>query len=126
MHNVNIIYIFLFTNTNWTLCEMSKTIVDLWVTIPPSCSDDLAVGDKTILHITEETDDDLLMNTPQTHTTEDLFTIIHRFAHVAHTPLSLCFCLSRSFSQSPSNKCSHVDSCWEDGMFSLIRVRTNN
>ncbi|XP_056884058.1 NHS-like protein 2 isoform X2 [Takifugu flavidus] len=40
--------------------------------------DDLAVGEKTELHISEETDDDLLTSTPQTHTTEDLFTIIHR------------------------------------------------
>lgn len=42
-----------------------------------SCSDDS--NEKTVLHITEETDDDLLASTPTTHTTEDLFTIIHRF-----------------------------------------------
>ncbi|XP_018559316.1 NHS-like protein 2 isoform X2 [Lates calcarifer] len=35
-------------------------------------------NEKTVLHITEETDDDLLASTPTTHTTEDLFTIIHR------------------------------------------------
>uniref|UniRef100_A0A9J8CK56 NHS-like 2 n=1 Tax=Cyprinus carpio carpio TaxID=630221 RepID=A0A9J8CK56_CYPCA len=34
--------------------------------------------DKTELHITEETDDDVFVQTPTTHTTEDLFTIIHR------------------------------------------------
>ncbi|XP_067293478.1 NHS-like protein 2 isoform X2 [Pseudorasbora parva] len=34
--------------------------------------------DKTELHITEETDDDVFVHTPTTHTTEDLFTIIHR------------------------------------------------
>ncbi|XDV17839.1 hypothetical protein PO909_023647, partial [Leuciscus waleckii] len=34
--------------------------------------------DKTELHITEETDDDVSGHTPTTHTTEDLFTIIHR------------------------------------------------
>lgn len=64
------------------------------VTIPSSCSDDLAVGEKTVLHISEETDDDLLTSTPHTHTTEDLFTIIHRFAHVAHISLSLFVSLS--------------------------------
>lgn len=73
--------------------------------IPPSCSDDLAVGEKTVLHISEETDDDLLTSTPQTHTTEDLFTIIHRFAHDAHVSQSLLF-LSVSLIQSLSNKCS--------------------
>ena len=47
-----------------------------------SYSDDSS--EKTVLHIAEETDDDLLASTPTTHTTEDLFTIIHRFetAHV--------------------------------------------
>lgn len=45
-----------------------------------SCSDDAAASEKTVLHIAEETDDDLLASTPATHTTEDLFTIIHRFA----------------------------------------------
>ncbi|XP_077355761.1 NHS-like protein 2 isoform X1 [Festucalex cinctus] len=34
--------------------------------------------DKTVLHIVEETDEDFLAGTPATHTTEDLFTIIHR------------------------------------------------
>ncbi|KAK7176056.1 hypothetical protein R3I93_000348 [Phoxinus phoxinus] len=34
--------------------------------------------DKTELHITEETDDDVSGHTSTTHTTEDLFTIIHR------------------------------------------------
>lgn len=38
-----------------------------------------SVKDKTELHITEETDDDVPVHTPTTHTTEDLFTIIHRF-----------------------------------------------
>ncbi|XP_047192169.1 NHS-like protein 2 isoform X3 [Scophthalmus maximus] len=32
----------------------------------------------TVLHIAEETDDDVTASTPTTHTTEDLFTIIHR------------------------------------------------
>ncbi|KAM9717073.1 NHS-like protein 2 isoform 2-T4 [Menidia menidia] len=41
-------------------------------------SDDSAANEKTILHIAEETDDDVLASTPTTHTTEDLFTIIHR------------------------------------------------
>lgn len=41
-------------------------------------ADDSAAGEKTVLHIAEETDDDLLASTPTTHTTEDLFTIIHR------------------------------------------------
>ncbi|XP_041840512.1 NHS-like protein 2 isoform X2 [Melanotaenia boesemani] len=35
-------------------------------------------AEKTVLHIAEEMDDDLLASTPATHTTEDLFTIIHR------------------------------------------------
>ncbi|XP_066536828.1 NHS-like protein 2 isoform X2 [Hoplias malabaricus] len=35
-------------------------------------------SDKTELHITEETEDDVFVHTPTTHTTEDLFTIIHR------------------------------------------------
>ncbi|XP_055066796.2 NHS-like protein 2 isoform X2 [Misgurnus anguillicaudatus] len=34
--------------------------------------------DKSELHISEETDDDVFVHTPTTHTTEDLFTIIHR------------------------------------------------
>lgn len=46
------------------------------------CSDDSTANEKTVLHIAEETDDDLLASTPATHTTEDLFTIIHRFAHM--------------------------------------------
>ncbi|XP_026070872.1 NHS-like protein 2 isoform X2 [Carassius auratus] len=37
-----------------------------------------SADDKTELHITEETDDDVFVHTPTTHTTEDLFTIIHR------------------------------------------------
>ncbi|KAM9425392.1 NHS-like protein 2 [Pholidichthys leucotaenia] len=41
-------------------------------------ADDSTANEKMILHITEETDDDLLASTPTTHTTEDLFTIIHR------------------------------------------------
>lgn len=44
-------------------------------------SDDSGAGEKTVLHIAEETDDDLLASTPTTHTTEDLFTIIHRFEY---------------------------------------------
>ncbi|KAF1380842.1 hypothetical protein PFLUV_G00168200 [Perca fluviatilis] len=39
---------------------------------------DLEANEKTVLHIAEETDDVLLTSTPATHTTEDLFTIIHR------------------------------------------------
>ncbi|KAM9834546.1 NHS-like protein 2 isoform 1-T1 [Syngnathus typhle] len=34
--------------------------------------------DKTVLHIVEETDEDFVAGAPPTHTTEDLFTIIHR------------------------------------------------
>ncbi|XP_055358972.1 NHS-like protein 2 [Betta splendens] len=41
-------------------------------------ADDLAANENTVLHIAEDTDDDFLANTPTTHTTEDLFTIIHR------------------------------------------------
>lgn len=43
-----------------------------------------------VLHIAEETDDDLLATTPTTHTTEDLFTIIHRYDH-AHTYIQFIF-----------------------------------
>ncbi|XP_061566027.1 NHS-like protein 2 [Cololabis saira] len=41
-------------------------------------SDDSSANEKTVLHIAEETDDDVMASTPTTHTTEDLFTIIHR------------------------------------------------
>ncbi|PWA19823.1 hypothetical protein CCH79_00015881, partial [Gambusia affinis] len=41
-------------------------------------ADDSASDEKTALHIAEETEDDMLTSTPTTHTTEDLFTIIHR------------------------------------------------
>lgn len=47
--------------------------------ICPSCSDDSAANENTVLHIAEERDDDSLANT--THTTEDLFTIIHRYEY---------------------------------------------
>ncbi|XP_061525338.1 NHS-like protein 2 isoform X1 [Phycodurus eques] len=40
--------------------------------------DDGVASDKTVLHIVEETDEGFLASTPATHTTEDLFTIIHR------------------------------------------------
>ncbi|XP_068612091.1 NHS-like protein 2 [Brachionichthys hirsutus] len=40
--------------------------------------DDLTANEKTELHITEETEDDSSASTSATHTTEDLFTIIHR------------------------------------------------
>ncbi|XP_074555217.1 NHS-like protein 2 isoform X2 [Halichoeres trimaculatus] len=40
--------------------------------------EDSAANERTVLHISEETDDDLMASTPSTHTTEDLFTIIHR------------------------------------------------
>lgn len=40
--------------------------------------DDSSANERTVLHISEETDDDLMASTPSTHTTEDLFTIIHR------------------------------------------------
>ncbi|XP_026208850.1 NHS-like protein 2 isoform X2 [Anabas testudineus] len=43
-----------------------------------SMGTDDSANENTVLHIAEETDDDLLANTPTTHTTEDLFTIIHR------------------------------------------------
>lgn len=47
-----------------------------------SLEENSSVKDKPELHITEETDDDVLVHTPTTHTTEDLFTIIHRsFKH---------------------------------------------
>lgn len=51
-----------------------------------SRSDDSAFNEKTILHIAEETDEAASAGSPSTHTTEDLFTIIHRFecAHVTH------------------------------------------
>uniref|UniRef100_A0A8C2XQG3 NHS like 2 n=1 Tax=Cyclopterus lumpus TaxID=8103 RepID=A0A8C2XQG3_CYCLU len=41
-----------------------------------SRSDDSAANEKSVLHIAEETDD--VAGAPATHTTEDLFTIIHR------------------------------------------------
>ncbi|XP_029311272.1 NHS-like protein 2 [Cottoperca gobio] len=41
-------------------------------------ADDSAANEKMVLHIAEETDDDTLPSTPAAHTTEDLFTIIHR------------------------------------------------
>uniref|UniRef100_A0A3Q3LYE9 NHS-like 2 n=2 Tax=Mastacembelus armatus TaxID=205130 RepID=A0A3Q3LYE9_9TELE len=41
-------------------------------------ADDSAANEKTVLHIAEETDDDFMASTATTHTTEDLFTIIHR------------------------------------------------
>uniref|UniRef100_A0A3P9LAL1 NHS-like 2 n=1 Tax=Oryzias latipes TaxID=8090 RepID=A0A3P9LAL1_ORYLA len=41
-------------------------------------SGDSAVSEKTSFHVAEETDDDMMMRTPPSHTTEDLFTIIHR------------------------------------------------
>lgn len=56
----------------------------MFLMISLSCSDESAANEKTVLHIAEETDDDLLASTPApaTHTTEDLFTIIHRFARM--------------------------------------------
>ncbi|XP_077962219.1 NHS-like protein 2 isoform X3 [Gasterosteus aculeatus] len=41
-------------------------------------ADDSAFNEKTILHIAEETDEAASAGSPSTHTTEDLFTIIHR------------------------------------------------
>lgn len=41
-------------------------------------ADDSTLGEKMMLHIAEETDDDIVMSAASTHTTEDLFTIIHR------------------------------------------------
>lgn len=49
----------------------------------PSCSDDSVANENMVLHMAEERDDDLV-NTSATHTTEDLFTIIHRYEY-AHT-----------------------------------------
>lgn len=46
---------------------------------------DSAVSEKTSFHVAEETDDDL-MKTPPTHTTEDLFTIIHRCDYTPVAP----------------------------------------
>ncbi|XP_026864511.2 NHS-like protein 2 isoform X2 [Electrophorus electricus] len=43
-----------------------------------SLEEHASVSDRTELHITEETDDDVFVHTSTTHTTEDLFTIIHR------------------------------------------------
>lgn len=37
-----------------------------------------STSDKNELHITEETEDDVFAHTATPHTTEDLFTIIHR------------------------------------------------
>lgn len=62
-----------------------------------SCSDDS--NEKTVLHIAEETDDDLLASTPTTHTTEDLFTIIHRFEHTHTEGLVSYHIISDAFSQ---------------------------
>lgn len=58
-----------------------------------SWSDDSAANEKTVLHIAEETDDDLLASTPSTHTTEDLFTIIHRFerAHISDIQYTIVY-----------------------------------
>ncbi|XP_037832470.1 NHS-like protein 2 isoform X4 [Kryptolebias marmoratus] len=41
-------------------------------------TDDSGGDEKSVLHIADETEDDLLAGTITTHTTEDLFTIIHR------------------------------------------------
>ncbi|XP_037832468.1 NHS-like protein 2 isoform X2 [Kryptolebias marmoratus] len=43
-----------------------------------SSVDDSGGDEKSVLHIADETEDDLLAGTITTHTTEDLFTIIHR------------------------------------------------
>ncbi|XP_041925030.1 NHS-like protein 2 isoform X2 [Alosa sapidissima] len=56
-----------------------QTLAAETVTVPESPMEaNSSVGDKNELHITEETEDDVLTPTPTTHTTEDLFTIIHR------------------------------------------------
>ncbi|XP_057207651.1 NHS-like protein 2 isoform X3 [Triplophysa rosa] len=48
-------------------------------TDPEISEENSSAVDKTELHISEETDDDVFVHTPTTtHTTEDLFTIIHR------------------------------------------------
>ncbi|XP_061769459.1 NHS-like protein 2 isoform X1 [Nerophis ophidion] len=41
-------------------------------------ADDSVSCDRTVLHIVEETDEDFPASAPAAHTTEDLFTIIHR------------------------------------------------
>nr|XP_046236579.1 NHS-like protein 2 isoform X4 [Scatophagus argus] len=56
-----------------SLTELGEKMADTGIG-----AEDLAASEKTVLHIAEETDDDLLASTPATHTTEDLFTIIHR------------------------------------------------
>ncbi|XP_030635075.1 NHS-like protein 2 [Chanos chanos] len=63
----------------------TNTIKDLDVKSPTAetvadtvLEENSSVIDKTELHISEETDDDVFVHMPAPHTTEDLFTIIHR------------------------------------------------
>lgn len=68
------------------------------------CSDQSNEG--TVLHIAEETDDDVTASTPTTHTTEDLFTIIHRFerAHTFHHGV---------YRQRYYSRCLSSRGCWK-------------
>lgn len=59
-----------------SLTDMEGKMATTAITTDDSTND--CSNEKMVLHIAEETDDDLLANTPTTHTTEDLFTIIHR------------------------------------------------
>uniref|UniRef100_A0A8C8FU48 NHS-like protein 2 n=1 Tax=Oncorhynchus tshawytscha TaxID=74940 RepID=A0A8C8FU48_ONCTS len=56
-------------------CWRLRIRASLYLSVEESSS---VVSDKTELHITEEMDDDVRGHTPTTHTTEDLFTKIHR------------------------------------------------
>ncbi|XP_029382778.1 NHS-like protein 2 [Echeneis naucrates] len=55
-----------------------SSLTDLEGKVPSAAIGPDDPNEKTVLHIAEETDDDLMASTPTTHTTEDLFTIIHR------------------------------------------------
>lgn len=61
-----------------SLQDSSLTELEGKMTCIGVAADESAANEKMVLHIAEETDDDFLASTPTTHTTEDLFTIIHR------------------------------------------------
>ncbi|XP_042256602.1 NHS-like protein 2 isoform X2 [Thunnus maccoyii] len=61
-----------------SLQDSSLTELEEKMTSTGIGADDSSASEKMVLHIAEETDDDLLATMPTTHTTEDLFTIIHR------------------------------------------------
>ncbi|XP_057711573.1 NHS-like protein 2 isoform X2 [Corythoichthys intestinalis] len=60
--------------------QIESSLAELEGKTPPTRNetDDGVACDKTVLHIVEESDEDFLASAPATHTTEDLFTIIHR------------------------------------------------